>query len=49
MTDGEDRRDDMVDNEDMHKGWWMKEDRRHMERHDLFPEDDKLVIITISR
>ena len=36
MTEG----DDMVDNEDMQDGWKMNKDRRHAERHDIFPEDD---------
>ena len=27
----------------------MKDDKRHAERHDMFPEDDIVDIITISR
>ena len=49
MIHDDDRRDDMVEKEDMYKGWRMKEDRRHVERHDKFPEDDKIDIITICR
>ena len=40
-TDDYDRRDDMVNNEDMQDAWKNKEDRRHAERHNRFPEDDK--------
>ena len=36
-TDDYDRRDDMVNNEDMQYGWKKKEDRRHTERYDRFP------------
>ena len=39
----------MMKKEDMQEGWHMKHDKRHAERHDIFPEDDKLDIITISR
>ena len=35
MTDEDDRRDDIVTNEDMQNGWKVKEDRRHEERHDI--------------
>ena len=48
-TDDYDRRDDMVYNKDMQDRWKMKKDRRHEERHGIFPEDDILDIITISR
>ena len=48
-TDDYDRRDDMVNKEDMQDGWKKNEDRRHAERHDRFPEDDTVDIITISR
>ena len=41
--------DDMVDKEDMHNRWKKNEDRRHAERHDIFPKDNILDIITISR
>ena len=40
--------DDMVNNEDMQDGWKMNEDRRHAERHDIFPEDNTVGRITIS-
>ena len=36
-TDDYDRRDDMVNNEDIQYGWKKKEDRRHTERYDRFP------------
>ena len=49
MTDDNDRRDDMVDKEDMHYRWKKNEDRRHAERHDYFPEDDTVGRITICR
>ena len=42
-------RDDMVDDEDMQDRWKMNEDRRYVEKHDIFPEDDKVDRITISR
>ena len=45
MTEG----DDMVNNEDKQDGWKMNEDRRHAERHDIFPEDDTVGRITICR
>ena len=41
--------DDMVDREDMHNGWKKNNDRRHVERHDYFPEDNTIDRITISR
>ena len=41
--------DDIVDNEDMQDRWKMNEDRRYVERHDIFPEDDTVGRITISR
>ena len=44
-----DKRDDMTKREDMQDRWKMKHDERHAERHDIFPEDDILDIITISR
>ena len=47
--DDYDRKDDMVNKEDMQNRWKMKEDRRLAERHDKFPEDDKVDIITICR
>ena len=43
------RKEDMVKREDMQEGWKMMDDKRHAERHDIFPEDDILNIITISR
>ena len=49
MIDKDDRRDDMVWMKDTHERWWRKEDKRYKERHELFPEDDILDIITISR
>ena len=42
MIHDDDRRDDM-------ERWKMKNDKRHAKRHDIFPEDDILDIITISR
>ena len=48
-TDEDDRRDDMVDKEDMQIGWKMNEDKRHAERHDIFPEDDTVGRITVCR
>ena len=41
--------DNMVDNEDMQDRWKMNEYRGHAERYDIFPEDDTLGKITISR
>ena len=49
MIDEDDRRDDMVWMKDTHKRWQRKEDERHAKRHEQFPEDDILDIITISR
>ena len=49
MTDENDRRDDMVNKEDMQERWKMKNEERHAKRHDIFPKDDILDIITISR
>ena len=49
MIHDDDRRDDMVKIEDMQERWKMKNDERHAKRHDIFPEDDILDIITISR
>ena len=49
MIDEDDRREDMVWMKDTHERWQKKEDKRHAERHKLFPEDDILDIITISR
>ena len=49
MTDEDDRRDDMVNKEDMQERWKMKNNERHARRHGIFPEDDILDIITISR
>ena len=49
MIHDDDRRDDMVKREDMQDIWKMTNDKRHAERHDIFPEDDILYIITISR
>ena len=49
MTDDDDRRDDMVKREDMHDKWKMKNGKRHAKRHDIFPEDNILDMITISR
>ena len=43
------RDNDMVDKEDMHYRWKKNEDRRHAERHDIFPEDDTVGRITICR
>ena len=34
---------------DMYERWQRKEDERHAERHELFPKDNILDIITISR
>ena len=48
-TDADDRRDDIVKREDMQEKWKMKDNKRHEIRHDIFPEDDILDIITISR
>ena len=41
--------DDIVDNKDMQDRWKMNEDRRYVERYDIFPEDDTVGRITISR
>ena len=49
MIHDDDRRDDMVKIEDMQERWKMKNDERHAKRHNIFPEDDILDIITISR
>ena len=49
MIHDNDKRDDMVKREDMQERWKMKDDKRHEIRHDIFPEDDILDIITISR
>ena len=32
-----------------HERWQMKEEERHAERHDIFPEDDTVGRITICR
>ena len=49
--DKEDRRhEERQKNEDRrHEERWMKEDRRYAERHVIFPEDDIVGRITISR
>ena len=39
----------MVDKEDMQDRWKKNEDKRYAERHDIFPEDDKVGRITICR
>ena len=44
-----DRRNDMINKEDMQDAWKKKEDRRHAERHDYFLKDDTVGRITISR
>ena len=49
MIHDNDRRDDMVKRENMQERWKMKNDKRYARRHDIFPEDDILNIITISR
>ena len=49
MIDEDNRRDDMVNRKDMKKGWKMNNDRWHAKRHEIFPEDDTVVRITISR
>ena len=49
MTDDYDKRDDIVNKEDMQDGWKENEDRRHAERHDIFPEDNTVGRITICR
>ena len=49
MIDEDDRRDDMVWMKDIHERWWRKEDRRHAKRCELFPKDNILDIIIISR
>ena len=41
--------DDMVKKRDIQDGWKKNEDRRHAERHDIFPEDNIVDRITISR
>ena len=41
--------DDMGHKKDMQDRWKKNEDKRHAERHDRFPEDDIVGIITISR
>ena len=48
-TDDYNRRDDMVNKEDIQDRWRKNEDKRHAERHDRFPEDDTVGRITISR
>ena len=40
---------DIADKEDMQDRWKKDEDRRYAERHDIFPEDDTVGRITISR
>ena len=49
MTDDYDKRDDIVNKKDMQDGWKENEDRRHAERHDIFPEDDTVDRITKCR
>ena len=44
MIHNDDRRGDMVKREDIQNRWKMKNDERHVERHDIFPEDHILDI-----
>ena len=49
MIEEDDKRDDMVWMKDTNERRRKKEDKRHAERHELFPQDDILDINTISR